>query len=270
VVCGFQCIPPNEVRSVASIAGTSHSQKPDNQTIELLFTGVTDLLKTNGFRGTDQPQPSGHHLTGGRIYGDGFVLGTNICCTVEIDRKSVTVYFYEWEFPAESGIFPATDEQRASVRALAGEIEAYLRARLPTTYEILVSTNRPDAIRCSPTNHQGVVSRSEGISPVGTFVGPADNPVMKVHLEQGGIYTAEDIGPPEFWVMMEGTTAYPQRIKFPPQRGRWSLDSQTGQLILKPETSASFRWSTAHFRYDKSNPNRLAWGDYAFLWRAKE
>jgi hypothetical protein len=145
VVCGFQCKPPNKVRPVASIAGKAHSQKPDNQTIELLFTGVTELLKTNGFQGIDRQQPSGHHLTGGRIYGNGLVLGTNVYCTVEIDRKSVGVHFYEWEFPAKSGIFPTSNEQRASVHSLAGEIEAFLRARLPTTYEILVSTNTPDA-----------------------------------------------------------------------------------------------------------------------------
>ena len=145
VHCGFQCKPPNEVRSVASISGTSHSQKPDNRTIELLFTGVTDLLKTNGFRGTEQQQPSGHKLNGDRIYGDGFVLGTNIYCTAEIDRKSLSVRFYEWEFPAKSGIFPATDAQRVSIRSLANDIEAYLRARLPATYEIVVSTNRPVA-----------------------------------------------------------------------------------------------------------------------------
>ena len=122
---------------------------------------------------------------------------------------------------------------------------------------------------CS-TNQQGLVSRSEVVGPAGTFVGPADNPVMKVHLEQSGIYVVEDIGPSEFWTMMEGTKAYPQRMKFPPQRGRWSLDSRTGQLALKPATSGSFRWSTAHFRYDKSHPDQLAWGDYAFLSRANE
>jgi hypothetical protein len=145
VLCGFQCKPPNEVRSVASIAGTAHSPEPDTQTIELLFTGVTDLLKTNGFRGTERQQPRGHYLTGSRIYEDGFTLGTNMYCSVEIDRKSVRVRFYEWEFPAKLGIFPATEERRASVRLLARDIEAYLRSRLPTTYEIFVSTNRPDA-----------------------------------------------------------------------------------------------------------------------------
>jgi hypothetical protein len=51
----------------------------------------------------------------------------------------VTVDFYEWELPRHSDIFPATDGQRASVRALAGEIESYLRARLPTSYVIRVS-----------------------------------------------------------------------------------------------------------------------------------
>jgi hypothetical protein len=128
---------------------------------------------------------------------------------------------------------------------------------------------------CS-TNHQGAVSQPEIVlavqegTPVGTFVGPVRMPVMKLHLEPNGAYVAEDIGPPEFWTMMEGMKAYPQRIKFPPQHGRWSLDSRTGQLTLKPETSASFRWSTAHFRYDKSDPNRLAWGDYSFLVRSNE
>jgi hypothetical protein len=129
---------------------------------------------------------------------------------------------------------------------------------------------------CS-TNHKNVGSRSEVARPaqqlgqVGTFVGPTTGlPVMKVRLESNGTYMVEDIGPPEFWTMMEGHTAYPQRIKFPPQRGHWSWDSRTGQLTLIPDTSASFRWDTGNLRYEQSNPDRLAWGGYAFLARSQE
>jgi hypothetical protein len=128
---------------------------------------------------------------------------------------------------------------------------------------------------CS-TSHEGVGSRSELVdsarqeSPVGTFVGPPGGAVIKVRLDSNGTYIAEDIGPPEYWIMAEGNKFYPQRIKFRPQRGHWTSDSRTGQLTLIPETAASFRWNTKHLRYDRSNPNRLAWGEYAFLARVNE
>jgi hypothetical protein len=124
---------------MAAVVGKADSRRLDYDTIESLFSGVADLLRSRGFVGGQHSQPTAHHLTGGRIYGDGFWLYPSIGCTVEIDRRSVHVDFYEWESPRDSGIFPTTDDQREAVRHLAEEIESYLRARLPDSYKIDVA-----------------------------------------------------------------------------------------------------------------------------------
>jgi hypothetical protein len=67
--------------------------------------------------------------------------------------------------------------------------------------------------------------------------------------------------------MAEGSKVYPQRVKSPPQKGRWTWDRETGQVTLTAETPDSFLWGIQHLRFDKDNPDRLAWGD-AFLERA--
>jgi hypothetical protein len=127
---------------------------------------------------------------------------------------------------------------------------------------------------CS-TNRQGLRSSLDFIRPaqqlpIGTFVGPTTGAVIKLRLELDGNYIVEDIGPPEFWMMAEGNKFYPQRIKFPSERGRWALDNRTGQLTLIPDTAALDRWGTKHLRYDKATPDRLALGNNAFLVRADE
>lgn len=125
-------------------------------------------------------------------------------------------------------------------------------------------------VACSikPRTAASGVARPSAQAPTGSFVGPSDNPVLKLRLETDGTYIAEDIGPPEFWFMMEGNKVYPQRIKLPPQKGRWTWDSETGQMMLTAETPASFRWGIQHLRADKDNPERLAWGG-SFLERAE-
>ena len=144
LVCGFQCDLPKQ-RPIGAVVGAAHTEKPDYKTIESLFTGVAELLRSNGFRGGTQQQPSSYRLPGGREFADGFFLEPSIGCTVEIIRKSATVDFYEWESPRHSGIFPATDEQRDSVRELARGIETYLRSRLPASYEVRVSFSEHSA-----------------------------------------------------------------------------------------------------------------------------
>jgi len=101
------------------------------------------------------------------------------------------------------------------------------------------------------------------LEPDGTYM----QPLIKLRLESDGTYVAEDIGEPEFWGMAEGNRIYPQRIKFRPERGHWTLDTATGKIKLTPETSALTRWDTKQFRYDKATPDRVAWGS-AFLERA--
>jgi hypothetical protein len=136
--CAFQCDPP-KTRPIAGVVGHAHSEKPDNKKIESLFYTVADMLRSAGFTGGQHEQPTAYHITGGRIYGEGFSRSPSFGCTIEVDRKSVTVEFYEWETPRHSGIFPASEEQRESVRALAKQIESYLRDRLPKTYDVVVS-----------------------------------------------------------------------------------------------------------------------------------
>ena len=136
--CGTQCDIPKH-RPIGSIIGTAHREKPDLDYVGSLFTGVVEILRSRGFEGRDQPQPSAYRLPGGHEYGNGFFLMPNICCTVSFIRKSAEIRFLEWEYPRHSGVFPTTDEQRTSIRNLAHEIEAYLRARLPESYELRVS-----------------------------------------------------------------------------------------------------------------------------------
>jgi len=94
----------------------------------------------------------------------------------------------------------------------------------------------------------------------------AGEPFVKLRLDPDGTYTAEDIGPPEFWMMMEGNQVYPQRIKFNPQKGHWAWDRESGQLTLTSQ-NPGFRWDLQHLQFDKDNPNRLTWGKFAFLAR---
>ena len=116
------------------------------------------------------------------------------------------------------------------------------------------------------TGSAGNVAAAEATGPVGTFSGD----VVKVKLEPNGIYVAEDIGPPEFWTMMEDNRAFLQRIKFPPQTGHWTWERKSGELRLRPENIKSFRWGIERLQFDSEHPDRLKWGDCAFLKRQGE
>src|SRR6266853_4060426 len=110
---------------------------------------------------------------------------------------------------------------------------------------VLITLTACSTPRTPPTpGVQAKVPVAEVI-PTGTFVGPGVVfPVVKLRLEVDGTYIAEDTGPPEFWMMMEGNRIYPQRIKFRPQRGRWAWDRWTGRLTLTAEEfRPTFRWA---------------------------
>jgi hypothetical protein len=118
-------------RTVAAISGTASSERPDYHKIESTLAGVTNIFISHGW--TSHPTDLSYHLTGGRIYHINFGF-TGFGCSAEMDRESATFRFYEWERSPHSDIFPATDDQRAQVRALAHEVEVYLRATLPSSY----------------------------------------------------------------------------------------------------------------------------------------
>lgn len=149
LLSGFTCGKYSlESRPIAAVSGVAHSERPDYKTVEALFTGVGELLYAKGFSGGRSPQPAGQ-LLGWREYSNHFALAPGILCSVRFVRKSVTIDFVEVESSPHAGLFPATDDQRALVRALAGEIESYLRARLPVSYKIRVffdkHSGQPDA-----------------------------------------------------------------------------------------------------------------------------
>jgi hypothetical protein len=134
------CIPSWTVprtRPIAALTGKAHSPKPDYALVESTMAGVADLLKLQGWE--HYPAGTDYHLPGGRFYHENFSLPPNLGCTTEMGRKSANIRFYEWEQSPRSGVFTATEEQRANVRALADHVESYLRSQLPASYEIHVS-----------------------------------------------------------------------------------------------------------------------------------
>ena len=138
VVCGFECDLP-KTKQIASVAGRTGSEKIENRTMESLYAGIVQLLKSRGFKqGRPASQP-GYSIPAGRFYSDGFWHEPHIGCSVIIRRRAVTVDFYESEWPLHSGNFPTTSEQRDFIRVAATDVETYLRNRLPDSYELHVS-----------------------------------------------------------------------------------------------------------------------------------
>jgi hypothetical protein len=122
------------------------------------------------------------------------------------------------------------------------------------------------ACATKPRTPEATVALSSATpAPTGNFVAPGK---LELRLNPDGTYAAEDTSQPEFWFMVEGNMVYPQRVKSPPQKGRWTWHSETGHLRLTAETPHSFRWGIQNLRFDQNNPDRLAWGG-AFLERAE-
>jgi len=122
-------------RTVAAISGTDGSARPDYQKIEATLASVTNIFTSHGW--ASHPTDLSYHLTGGRIYHINFYFySAGFGCSAEMDRKSVAFRFYERESSPHSGVFPATDDHRAQVRALAHEVEVYLKTTLPGSYAL--------------------------------------------------------------------------------------------------------------------------------------
>jgi len=134
-----------------------------------------------------------------------------------------------------------------------------------TLWAIILVLLSLSACATKPRTTAASVDRpSAEAAPTGSFVALGK---LTLQLNPDGTYAAEDTSPPEFRFMVEGNTVFPQRVKSPPQKGRWAWDRETGQLTLIPETPGSFRWGIKDLRFDKDNPDRLAWGG-AFLERS--
>lgn len=123
-------------RTLSVISGAAGSERPDYQRIESTLAGLTSIFTAHGWE--NYPQPVAYHITGGHIYHINFARG-GFGCFAEMDQKSSAFRFFELESSPRSGIFPGTDEQRAQVRVLARDIDAYLRRVLPKSYEIRLS-----------------------------------------------------------------------------------------------------------------------------------
>jgi hypothetical protein len=173
----------------------------------------------------------------------------------------------------------------AELQVPVADVGRYMRVtRLLVALLLLGVTSCSTQRAVRGSNPEGM-GHDRQVGPTGTFIGPTvrnpdlmadfsgahgSAPVVKVRLETDGTYVADDIGPPEFWMMMEGKEVYPQRIKFPAQKGHWTWDRETGELTFTPETQAAFRWGIAHLRFEKNNPSRLGWGQNAFLERQEQ
>jgi len=144
---GFTCghRTPIASRPIAAIVGDSQSSKLHNREVESLFSDVADFLTSRGFHEHDRRYAGGYTLSGSRFYSDTFSHTNGIWCFVELDRKSVSVHFSVFETRPGSGIFPVSDEQRDFAHVLTGEVESFLRKRLPSSYEIDVSFHDHDA-----------------------------------------------------------------------------------------------------------------------------
>jgi len=124
-------------------------------------------------------------------------------------------------------------------------------------------------VSCATHPPQRVHADNHSQPPIGTFVSQFKwktspdaqaIPLLSVRLNADGSYLAEDLGPPEYDVIMEGTRAYPSRVFQPNQRGHWSYDERTRKLCLTPEPDLCWRWGIRNLRVDANNPDRLEWG----------
>jgi len=88
-------------------------------------------------------------------------------------------------------------------------------------------------------------------------------PLLRLQFDTNGTYLAEDLGPPEYTSIVEGTRIYMSRSTPQAQRGRWRIDEKTGSLLLAREDDVGFRWGLHNLRMDATNSTRIAWGsDY--------
>jgi len=142
------CSPAFESRQIASIhaVGVTGPGRLDQAyaQIESTLDGLTAVFQREGF---DWPGKNwahthgkkyeyGWYLTGERTYGIGYVYRpaehSFAQCTVEINRKTVRLTFFESEWPFKSGQFPLTNGQREHIRHTARIAADYLRQKLPS------------------------------------------------------------------------------------------------------------------------------------------
>ena len=142
------CSPAFESRQIASIhavgvTGPARLDRAYTQ-IESTLDGLTAIFQREGFDWPGKNWAHAHgkkyeygwYLTGERTYGIGYVYRpaerSFAQCTVEINRKTAKLTFFESEWPFKSGRFPLTNEQREHIRRTARFAAEYLRQKLPS------------------------------------------------------------------------------------------------------------------------------------------
>jgi hypothetical protein len=137
------CTQGFETRPIASVGVTGNDNRLPDPDVEKLFNGVFDLLLSHGFGAYGSDTRSLQHNLYGSFYYAYFSQGHYITCDIRFSRTSARIDFSERESHPNSLEFLATEKDRAAVRALAREIETYLWARLPSSFEVRVSFHDP-------------------------------------------------------------------------------------------------------------------------------
>jgi hypothetical protein len=130
------------------------------RSIESVLDGLTAVFAQNGFiwPGAAWAHRQGkryeyaYYLTGERVYELSYVYQAVqhpiVQCSVQIDRKKVSLRFEESEWPLHSHIFPLTEENRQHVGATARIVGDYLRRHLPShNVEVSIDFGPPHATK---------------------------------------------------------------------------------------------------------------------------
>lgn len=142
------CTLRQEGRTIAAVTGSRGFTNPKLPyvKVERLMDAITHDLAAAGYQPaymhfTDPAHPYSYSegVTGERSYGGIYKFSESLGCGLEFNRTRVHVIFSELAIPNGSHVYAATPEQRQASRVLAKRIADYLRAHLPTYYQVDVS-----------------------------------------------------------------------------------------------------------------------------------
>jgi hypothetical protein len=98
-------------------------------------------------------------------------------------------------------------------------------------------------------------------SPIGEFIlAEIPWPQFKLRINSDGTYMAEERSLIEFWPMIEGNKVYPQPIRPVHEKGHWTWNRTSGELILTRETKQKIdEWYRIdRLQYSRTRPDYLA------------